>query len=31
MNDNLTKGKKSNFTGETKNRLENLKQNHVAF
>ena len=32
MNDNLTRVKKGNsFIGETKNRLENLKQNYVAF
>ena len=32
MNDNLTRVKKGNsFIGETKNRLENLKKNYVAF
>ena len=32
MNDNLTSVKKGNsFIGETKNRLENLKQNYIAF
>ena len=32
MNGNLTSGKKVNsFTAKTKNRLEDLKQNYVAF